>query len=910
MTRPADRSDFHVLSAAQALEALESTRARGLDDGEAARRQLESGPNRLPEARRRSRFARFAAQFRNVLIYVLILAAVVTAALGHFIDSAVIAAVVLINALIGYVQEGKAEQALDAIRGMLSSTAQVLRGGSRRSISSSELVPGDIVLLAAGDKVPADLRLVEVRGLRADESALTGESVPVDKRVEPVDAAALLGDRVCMAFSGTLVTYGQAVGVVTAIGIRTELGRISAMLVRDEALSTPLLRQLARFGHHVTWAILVLALLTFAFGVAVREFSAGEMFLAAVGLAVAAIPEGLPAVMTIALAIGVKRMADRNAIIRRLPAVEALGSVTVICSDKTGTLTRNEMTVQRALTADGVFDVSGVGYAPIGAISGRGADAGSNGEAVRDLARAALLCNDAMLARCGDSWQLNGDPTEGALLSFALKSGLDARFEAEAFPRADVIPFESEHRFMATLNHDHAGHRFIFVKGAPERVMGLCATQRVAGEDRPIDRAWWHALLSAAAGEGMRLLAVAERVVEPSHVALEFADVEAGGFALLGVLAMTDPPRDEAIAAVARCREAGIRVRMITGDHAETAQAIGQRLGLGTAVTAMTGADIEGLSDDALREAVARVEIFARASPEHKLRLVKALQARGEVVVMTGDGVNDAPALKSADIGVAMGCKGTEAAREAAEVVLTDDNFATIAAAVEEGRTVYENLRKAIVFILPTNGGEALLILAAIAAGLTLPITPVQVLWVNMITAVTLALALAFEPGEGGVMRRAPRDPRDPLLDRFLVWRIALVSALLVAASLGQFLLDLSAGASLEAARTAAVNALVVGEVAYLFSVRRIRGPAFGREALRGLRPALLAAVLVMLAQMAFTYLPTMQTLFGSAAIGASEWLRIGAIGVLTLIVVEAEKAWRGRGSSGPSVAARPLIHE
>jgi magnesium-transporting ATPase (P-type) len=891
-TAAAPAECWHNRGADAALAALETTRSGGLAPEEACRRLDEYGPNSLPAPERPGVLQRLLLQFHNVLIYVLLGAAVVTALLGHLLDSAVIAGVVVINAVIGFVQEGKAEAALDAIRNMLSPRAQVLRAGHREVVPAEQLVPGDIVFLASGDRVPADLRLVEVRSLRIEEAALTGESVPVEKAVAPVAADALLGDRSCMAYAGTLVTYGQAAGVVTATGATTEIGRISAMLAEVTSLETPLTRQMATFGRWLTVAILALAAAAFAFGTLLRDYTASEMFLAAVGLAVAAIPEGLPAILTITLAIGVQQMARRRAIIRRLPAVETLGSVTVICSDKTGTLTRNEMTVQQLLMADATLAVGGVGYAPDGGFSLDGEEiAAGSGAGLTEVARAALLCNDATVRRGEDGhWSLTGDPTEGALVTLALKVGLDEDYEREAWPRTDAIPFESEHRFMATLNHDHDGNAVVFLKGAPERVLELCAVQRSEGGDAPLDAATWHQRMECAAAAGMRLLALASRRAPTETCQLTFAEVEAGGFTLLAVVGIADPPRPEAIEAVASCRAAGIRVKMITGDHVLTARAIGEQLGLEEQVRAVSGREIETLSDAELREQVADVAIFARASPEHKLRLVGALQARGEVVAMTGDGVNDAPALKQADVGVAMGQAGTEAAKEAAEMVLADDNFASIAAAVEEGRTVYDNIRKAIVFILPTNGGQAGLLVVAIVLGLTLPITPVQILWVNMVTAVTLALALAFEKAEADIMQRPPRDPREPLLTGFLVWRITFVSALLVAGSLTLFLRALEHGDTLEAARTVAINALVMGEIVYLFNVRQMYATILNRDGLLGNPYALLAVGVLVVLQGLFIYLPAMQAVFHTAPLGPQDWRDIAGFGVVVLLVVEAEK--------------------
>jgi magnesium-transporting ATPase (P-type) len=883
--------DWHACPATDAIQKLNASRGTGLSAAELELRQTRFGPNALPPPVRRGPWMRFLLQFHNVLIYVLLAAGMVTVALGHAVDAGVIFGVVVINAVIGFIQEGKAERALDAIRDMLSLHAQVLRDGRRQEVMADTLVPGDIVFLVSGDKVPADLRLLEVRSLRIEEAALTGESLAVEKSTVAVSDDASLGDRSCMAYSGTLVIYGQAVGLVVATATRTEIGRISAMLNEVQTLSTPLLRQLAGFGRVLTWAILAVAAVTYGFGVLVRGYPSGEMFLAAVGLAVAAIPEGLPAIMTITLAIGVQAMARRNAIIRRLPAVEALGSVTVICTDKTGTLTRNEMTVQQVLLADGTLAVSGAGYAPHGGFSRDGCEFdGAACPLLLRVGRAALLCNDATLALDDEVWQLVGDPTEGALLTLAAKAGLDVAYEREALPRVDAIPFESEHRFMATLHRDHRGGGLIVLKGAPERVLSLCTLQREGALDVPLQREYWHAGMVAAAAQGMRLLAIAERHDAERRSALAFDDIELGGFTLLAAFGLTDPPREEAVKAVARCLSAGIRVKMITGDHAITARAIGKQLGLAAPERAITGAEIEQLDDAQLADVVGNVDIFARASPEHKLRLVKALQAQGEVVSMTGDGVNDAPALKRADVGVAMGRKGTEAAKEAAEMVLADDNFASVAAAVEEGRRVYDNLKKAIVFILPTNIGQGAMVLAAVLFGLTMPITPAQILWVNMITAVTLSLALAFEAPERDIMQRPPRDPMEPLLTRFLVWRIVFVGALLVAGGMGLFLWELERGAGLEAARTVTVNAILIGEVFYLFNVRSFSGSILNREGFFGNRYVLYAIGLLLVCQMLFTYLPAMQVLFGTAALGLDEWLRISVFGVIVLLVIEVEK--------------------
>ncbi|HYR05128.1 MAG TPA: cation-transporting P-type ATPase [Gallionella sp.] len=884
--------DWHSLAVQEVLTTLAADHA-GLPAEEAAHRLQQYGPNRLPAARGDSLLVRFARQFHNVLIYVLLASALITALLAHWVDCGVIVGVVLINAIIGVIQEGKAERALDAIRNMLSPNATVLRDGQRREIPAEQVVIGDIVLLSSGDKVPADLRLIEVRQLCSEEASLTGESEPVKKSVAAVDAHAVIGDRSCMTYSGTLVVYGQARGVAVATGAATEIGRISSMIASVDTLKTPLLRQMSDFSKQLTASILLLAMLTFSVGVWIRGYSWPEMFFAAVSLAVAAIPEGMPAIMTIVLAIGVQRMAKRNAIIRRLPAVETLGSVSVICSDKTGTLTRNEMTVQRILTADCAFEVSGSGYSPHGGFSIENHEVFvEDHPELIELGRAALLCNDAELhshPSPDSDWHIEGDPTEGALLTLAAKTGLDIVFERETLRRTDLIPFESQHRFMATLHHDLEGHAFIFLKGAPEQVLEVCQFERASGDDRPLRYNYWQQAMQDAAREGLRLLAMAMHPTGDERRALSLADVQSG-FSLLGVFGIGDPPRDEAIQAVARCRAAGIDVKMITGDHLDTACAIGARFGL-AADGALTGTEIEQMDMAALRVAVAKTDIFARASPEHKLALVEALQANGEVVAMTGDGVNDAPALKRADVGVAMGRKGTEAAKEAAEMVLADDNFASIAAAVEEGRTVYDNLKKSIMFILPTSGGQAMVIVAAILLGLTLPITPVQILWVNMVTAITLALALAFESSESGVMHRPPRDSAEPLLGEFLLWRVFFVSCLMVASVLGFFLWEQARGESIAAARTVAVNVLVMSEIFYLLNCRFLLAPYHSLRGFTTSRPVLISIAVVVALQALFTYAPLFQRLFGTAAIDAMAWWRILLFGALLFLVVEIEKA-------------------
>ncbi len=881
---------WHSKSAKTVFELLE-TRPNGLSKKEADNRLAKHGLNRLAEPKTRAPLIRFFYQFHNVLIYVLIAASAVTAMLGHWVDASVILGVVLINAVIGFVQEGKAENALKAIRQMLSPNAMVMRDGRQISIRAKELAPGDIVLLQSGDKVPADLRLFRIKGLQIQESVLTGESMAVEKITDPVAQEAVIGDRRCMAYSGTLVTHGQASGIVVATGVQTEIGRISTLVSEVEPVTTPLLRQMAQFGRWLTLAILGIAIITFVFGSLVRDYAAAEMFLAAVSLAVAAIPEGLPAIMTITLAIGVQRMARRNAIIRRLPAVETLGAVTVICSDKTGTLTRNEMTVRTIATAANLFRLDGTGYDPHGAISSANRDVAPQEQPfLQQVVRAAVLCNDASLEQNNSEWLVHGDPMEGALLVSGLKAGLDIEAEAKQYPRTDLIPFESEHRFMATLHHSHTCDAFIFLKGAPERVLEMCAHQRTVDGDQPLDRNYWLSRIDEMAQQGQRVLAIAVKPVSDEQRELRFSDVE-NNLTMLGLFGLLDPPREEAIEAVQACDRAGIRVKMITGDHGATARAIAQQLQLVNADDVFTGQDLDAMSEDELRQRVQDVDVYARVNPEHKLLLVRLMQEQGLIVAMTGDGVNDAPALKRADVGTAMGRNGTEAAKEAAEMVLADDNFASIAHAVEEGRTVYDNLKKAILFILPTNGGEALIILAAILLGFhQMPLTPVQILWVNMVTAVTLALSLAFEPPEQNVMRRSPRDSHEPILSAHLIWRVSFVSVILMSGTFGLFIWDMARDASIEHARTVAVNALVMFEIFYLFNSRYITDSIFKRAGFTGNRYVLIAIAVLIIFQLGFTYLAPMQSLFGTAAIDFNIWLRILFVSSSVLFLVELEK--------------------
>jgi magnesium-transporting ATPase (P-type) len=880
-------SDPHAMRADDVLEKMRSQRD-GLSAAEAANRLTAVGPNRLPEPPKEGLFKRFFKHFNDILIYILVAAGVAKAFLGHWVDACVILAVAVINAIVGFLQEGKAEEALEGIRKMLSLRAHTRRESEWVELDAADLVPGDILRLRSGDRVPADLRLLEAVNLRIEESALTGESVPSDKGVEPVDTKAGIGDRRCMAYSGTLVAAGTGLGVVSATGAGTELGRISRMMAEVETLATPLTRQMAAFGKVLSFAILGMAIVMFLIGWLLHGFGIDELFSAAIGFAVAAIPEGLPAIMTVTLAIGVQRMVQRNAITRKLTAIETLGSVTVVCSDKTGTLTRNEMTARHLVTRVGQYDVEGIGYAPEGKVSRDGQEASLAAHPdLQALVEVMAVCNDSELAQEEGQWKVIGEPTEGALRTLARKTN----FETGAYERLAVVPFESENKLMATLNRVPGNGLRILLKGAPDRLLSRCAEQRVAnGGTEPLDPAFWEKQIDELGGQGLRVLAAASREVKEDKSDLTLGDLDKD-MEFMGLVGIIDPPRPEAIEAIAACRQAGIRVKMITGDHAGTATAIGREMAITENPKAVTGTELEAASDEDLRRIVHDSDIFARTSPEHKLRLVQALQANNEVVAMTGDGVNDAPALKRADVGVAMGIKGTEATKEAAEIVLADDNFASIERAVEEGRTIYDNLQKAILFILPTNGSQALVILVAVVLGLDLPLSPVQILWVNMVTAVTLSLALAYEPAEPGLMRRPPRRPGAPILGEYAIWRIAFVSLLIGGMTVAVFLFEEHRGYSIEMAQTMAVNTLVLAQVFYLFNSRFLRESSLRLDLLFTNRVVWIAVGVLAVLQVLFVYVPFLNVWFHSAPIPARDWLLPIGIGFAIFLTVEGEKA-------------------
>ena len=881
----------------------------GLDAAEAERRLREFGPNVLDRAPGEGIWKILWRQVNTPLIWVLLASSALAFVLGETVDALVVLAVVVLNTIIGFVQEYRAGKEIEALTGLVPRQATALRGGRRVPVSADDLVPGDVVLLAAGDQVPADARVLSSKGLQVDESALTGESVPVEKGPEPVEDGLEIGGRSSVVHGGTLATYGTAAAVVATTGNGTELGRISSLLGEATETETPLTRQTGVFSKWLTAAIVVVAVLLFPLGL-LRGFPVADALLAAIALAVAAIPEGLPAIITIALAVGVRRMAGRRAVVRSLPAVETLGSTTVINTDKTGTLTKNEMTVEELWTpgrntAGSIYTLSGAGYDPEGdLLDGEGNAIGGAPKDVEELVLAGLLCNDASMDD-GDGRTVVGDPTEGALVVAAEKLGFGPEETRRRFGRVDSIPFESERQYMATLNgapdRGGAGERRIYLKGSSavllERCEAFAGGETLRG-DAVADE------VERMSSRGLRVLAFASKPA-PGAEGVGEADTE-DGFELLGLVGMTDPPRQEAVEAISACHDAGITVKMITGDHAGTAAAIGRQVGLigeGETDGALTGRELDKLSEEELREAAARTNVFARVAPEHKIRLVGALQENGEVAAMTGDGVNDAPALKQADIGVAMGITGTDVSKESADVVLTDDNFATIAAAVEEGRRVYDNIRKALAFLLPTNLGEALIILLAVAffpvtaAGQALlPITPVQILWINLVAAVALGLPLAFEAKEPNIMSRPPLDPKRRILNRFLFLRTALVGLLMTAGAIGIFAWRYFgvSGGGLAEAQTAAVTTVILFQIFYLFQCRSLRDSALeiGLFSNRWVYAGI-GAILAL--QLGFVYLPFMNVLFGSAPLGPAAWGQSLLIGALVLPVVGLEKALRKR---------------
>ncbi len=904
-----DSGAWHLQSGAEALAALGST-VHGLDAKEAVARQQQYGANVLAQAQADGLWLILWRQVNNPISWLLIAAGAIAVALGKFTDAGVVFGAVVINGIIGFIQEHRAGQAIAALSAMVPENTTVLRAGQPKSVAAVELVPGDIVQLASGERVPADLRLLQVKNLRVDEAALTGESVPVSKSVEAVGAASALGDRVNMAYSGTAVTQGTATGLVVATGSGTELGRINTLLNQTTSLTTPLTSQLAQVTRWITFIVAGLALVLFGYGYLVKHAKATEALLTAITLAVAAIPEGLPAIITIALAIGVRRMAARQAVIRHLPAVETLGSTSVICSDKTGTLTRNEMTVQAVWCQGKEYRLSGVGYAPTGRLEHDGHALAKLPPELHELLLAGVLCNDAALEQQDSRWTIAGDPTEAALVVAGHKAALPAGDLRRQHPRIDVIPFESDTKFMATL-HRGGGVEAVFLKGAPEVIVAKCSLDS-AGQQA------WQDAQQILAEQGMRVLAFARHTPQAGQSHLQPEDV-ASGCTLLGLMGLIDPPRQEAIDAIAVCQQAGITVKMITGDHPLTAAAIGRELGIlqGDEV-ALRGAELDALSEDELRAVARRVHVFARVAPEHKLRLVAALQADGNVVAMTGDGVNDAPALKRADIGIAMGITGTAVAKDAAKVVLADDNFASIAAAVEEGRRVYDNLVKALAFILPTNLGLALTLTAALfffptvqvaglGAELLLPMAPTQILWINLVASVALSLPVAFEILEPAAMRRKPRPKDAPIFSRFILMRTVVVAVLMATGACLLYLWEyLRRVGSLDAvipagthstaqaeAQTMAITTITFFQIFYLLHCRSLRD---GLAALGWFsNPSVWLGIgILLLLQAGFTYFPFMQALFSSTSLDLAAWLRAALVAAVILPVISLEK-WLSR---------------
>ena len=891
-----EKKNWFVLESDEVLEKLGVNLQSGLSEEEARKRKAKYGANLIPKRKRKTPIELFLQQFNQPLVYILLVASIITAFLNEWVDSSVIFGVVFVNAVVGYLQESKALKAIDALAKAVASEATVLREGKKKRIPAAELTLGDVVYLQSGDKVPADLRLINVRELQIDESALTGESVPVSKQSKPIDPDTVLADRTNMAYSSMLVTYGTGVGVVVAIGSQTEIGKINQMIAEADVLETPLTKSIAQFSKVLLYVILAFAAVTFLVGTARGERWV-DMFMAAVALAVGAIPEGLPAAMTITLAIGVAKMAARNAIIRKLPAVETLGSASVICSDKTGTLTQNQMTVQVIYADEKQYEVTGVGYEPKGEfrLNHQPIEA-QNAKALMETVKCGLLCNDSNLLSSNEQWRIEGDPTEGALIVSALKAKLNRETLLAEMPRIDAIPFESEYQYMATLHESQAlGGNIAYIKGSLERVAERCERYLTdTGELKPFDAENIKRQSDELAKQGLRVLAFAYKLFPTTKRTISHEDV-AQGLVFLGLQAMIDPPRPEVIDAIAQCYAAGIKVKMITGDHELTAKAIAERIGIiknPETDGVINGKTLSTLSEQELRQVVKTTSVFARVAPEDKLRLVKAIQQNGEIVAMTGDGVNDAPSLRQANIGIAMGITGTDVAKETADMILTDDNFATIEAAVEEGRGVYDNLVKFIAWTLPTNFGEGLIILAAVFAGITLPILPVQILWINMTTAILLGLMLAFEPKEPDIMNRPPRSPNEPILTTELIIRIIIVGTILCAGALWVFEWAQAQGRSNEEARTLAVNVFVLGEMMYLFNCRSMRYSMFRLGLFTN--PLLWLGVFLMIAlQVLYTYVPAMNIAFQSAPLSLSDWGIALLPGLAIYIIIGLKKYWQ-----------------
>ncbi|WP_285614412.1 cation-translocating P-type ATPase [Hydrogenophilus thermoluteolus] len=891
---------WYMMTSKAVAEYLGSDPERGLPFERVAERLRQYGLNQLDPGKREGWWARLTRQLKNPLLFVLLVAAVVAFALGERVDAAVIVAVVLLSVAIGLYQEGKAQRALDAVAELLAPQAIVIRDGVRHEIPARDLVPGDLIWVEAGMRVPADARLVVANRLAVDESILTGESVPVEKRAEPLSIPDLpLADQDNCLWSGTLVVRGQATALVFATGKNSQLGRLGLMVGRAKRAETPLMERFSRFSWQVALAILSVSTLLFALAVwGPAQVRLEDAFMATVGIAVAAIPEGLPALVLVILAIGAERLAKVRALVRKLPAVETLGAVTVIGSDKTGTLTKNEMTITDVATPKGFFKSSGVGYAPEG--RWQRSDDLQEGSLPIALFEAGVLCNDSALQVTPDgSFRPVGDPLEAAMITAAIKAGIVPESVQLEWRRVDSLPFDPEKRYMVTLHRHRNGDTLLLVKGAVEviapRCRGVCRASTLAeisrrADAQPFSDDHWLAVAESFASRGLRVIALACRQL-PKPEGDEVLDERVLTDLLwLGLVGVQDPPRPEATLAVAECLRAGVRVVMITGDHPKTAQAVAQSLGLARAKgRPLMGSEIDQLDDAALAARLKETDVVSRATPEHKLRLVNLWVRTGEIVAMTGDGANDAPALAAAHVGIAMGQRGTDAARAAASVVLADDNFATIVRALRWGRIAYDNVKKTLLFILPTNFAQALVVGVALVLGETLPISATQILWVNLVTTVLLATPLAFEKGERRVMERPPRPPNEPLITRLIAWRVAVIGFLFAAVTHQAFFWALPLWGE-EVARTFAVNTLVAMQVAYLFSCRTFVDNRW-RTLLVEAHPIMYLAVTgIVLLQGVFTYAPPLQALFATNALPIPLLLLLMLITVVTFFVTESEK--------------------
>ena len=882
-----DRAPTHAYqqTVEQTLAAQRSTMA-GLSRAEVQSRLQQHGLNALPAKKARPAWLRFLAHFNDVLIYVLLAAAVLTAIMGHWVDTLVILGVAVINALIGHIQESNAEKSLSSIRNMLASDARVIREGVHETIPTTEIVPGDIIVLRAGDRIPADMRVIEAHNLRVEEAILTGESTVVDKHIQPLTGELTLGDRTNLLFSGTAVSAGGGMGVVIATGQETELGHINQMMDGIEKHRTPLLVQMDKLGKAIFGLIMAMMAALFIFSLLLRDMPLGELLLSLISLAVAAVPEGLPAIISIILSLGVQAMARQRAIIRKLPTVETLGAMTVVCSDKTGTLTMNEMTVKAIITADSCYRVEGDSYAPEGKICLEGSDEPVQiqpGTVLEQYLRTVDLCNDSQMIQDERGlWGITGGPTEGALKVLAAKAHLAPVMTT----LINKIPFDSQYKYMST-HYQIGSEEQILITGAPDVIFALCAEQQTRNGPEAFNRAYWEAEMERYARQGLRMVAAAFKPAQEGQALTH--DALNHGLIFLGIAGMMDPPRPEAIDAIHACQQAGIRVKMITGDHPQTAMSIGQMLGITNSAQAVTGYQLEHMDDGELAKAAVEYDIFARTSPEHKLRLVKALQEQGEIVGMTGDGVNDAPALRQADVGIAMGIKGTEVTKEAADMVLTDDNFATIASAVKEGRRVYDNLKKTILFIMPTNLAQGLLIVIALLAGNIIPLTPVLILWMNMATSATLSFGLAFEAAERNIMRRPPRQTGQHVMDAYAVWRVAFVGTLIAVAAFALEAWLAPRGHSAEFIRTVLLQMLVCAQWVYMINCRNTEGFSLNRGLLANKGIWLVTGVLLLL-QLAIIYLPFMQMLFGTEALPLRYWGVTLGMASAMFFIVEIEK--------------------